>query len=79
MVALQDDVYKSLSPYFNQFIKCIQDANKEQIDAIVPLSRAKAKKRTRSGLMNDIASHNIRATFRESLDLRLSKGMLKHK
>jgi len=63
MVALQDDVYKSLSPYFNQFIKCIQDANKEQIDAIVPLSRAKAKKRTRSGLMNDIASHNIRATF----------------
>ncbi len=63
MVALQDDVYKSLSPYFEQFIKCIQDANKEQRDAIVPESRGKAKKRTISTLMNDIVSHNIRKTF----------------
>ena len=37
--------------------------NKEQKDAIVPISRAKAKKRTTSNLMNDIVSHNVRSTF----------------
>lgn len=58
-----EEVFKDLSPFFIKFIECIQEANKEQLEAISPEARAKIKKRTVSGFMNDIISHNIRETF----------------
>lgn len=63
MIASQDDVYKSLSPYFDAFTKCILDGNKEQKKALNSAVRAKARRRTISGLMNDLISHEIRERF----------------
>lgn len=66
MIVPHDEANKVLAPYFQKFLQCILKANEEQNTAIIPGARAKTRKRTISGLMNDLVTHNLRSELLDS-------------
>jgi hypothetical protein len=61
MISSREEAANILAPFVNKIGRCVLKANEEQMEAVQPSARAKTRKRTISGLMNDLVAHNLKS------------------